>query len=351
MLRAAYQKYALTFKTPSGTSRGIMHSKISWFLFLWDDQSPAIQGIGECGPLPGLSLDDRPDFEEKLASICAQPDAWIGKELADFPSIQCGLEMALMDLKKRGSKILFDTPFTSAGAPINMNGLIWMGEPEFMEKQIREKLATGFTCLKMKIGAIDFEREYHILQKIRAQFSAKEIELRVDANGAFSPAEAPEKLERLALLDLHSIEQPIRAGQWTEMAQLCRNTPLPIALDEELIPVSQVEEKAQMLDAIQPQYIISKPSLLGGFKASEEWITLAEKRNIPWWATSALESNVGLNAIAQWTATFDNPLPQGLGTGQLYTNNIPSPLVVNQGNLHYDHQLQWDLSSILHDVQ
>ena len=254
--------------------------------------------------------------------------------------------MAWQDLAMGGKRKFYDNYFTQ-GNPIPINGLIWMGKVDFMRQQIIAKLENGFTCLKLKIGAIDFATELELLASIRQEFSADEIEIRVDANGAFTPETALEKLQRLAEYDLHSIEQPIKQGQWEQMALLCEHSPIPIALDEELIGINQTKEKQELLDVIRPQYIILKPSLVGGFRASQEWIAEAEKRNLPWWITSALESNIGLNAIAQFTANTNNNLPQGLGTGQLYTNNIPSPLEVEAGQIYYRHDLTWDFSPLI----
>ena len=258
------------------------------------------------------------------------------EELKTFPSIQFGVEQAFRSVVAPQWYELFPSNFTKGKDAIPINGLIWMGSPDFMKEQIKEKLAQGFRCIKMKIGAIDFEEEYRILKALRNEFSASDIEIRVDANGAFQATEALRYLERLATLQLHSIEQPIRAGQWEAMAELCEQTPLPIALDEELIGIFTREEKQRLLREIQPQYIILKPSLIGGYSGSEEWITLAETLGIGWWVTSALESNIGLNAIAQWTYTLRNPMPQGLGTGTLYTNNIPFPLYVENGHIGFN---------------
>ena len=255
--------------------------------------------------------------------------------LRNYPSILFGLETALRQYQAN-STALWDTPFSRSEVGIPINGLIWMGSYKEMIEQVEAKIKAGFRCIKLKIGAIDFEEELNILRIIRQHFTAKEIELRVDANGAFSPVDAMDKLKQLAELDLHSIEQPIRAGQWEEMARLTSSTPLPIALDEELIGCNQPEKKAELLTAIQPQYIILKPSLHGGIQGGEEWIKEAEKRQIGWWITSALESNIGLNAIAQWCATFKNPLPQGLGTGALFTDNIDMPLEIRQDCLWYN---------------
>ena len=344
MLEASLKKYTLQFKRPSGTSRGILYTKDSWFIFLKNRKSPKHVGWGECSLLKGLSVDDVPEYEAKIVEVCAKIndyEHWLREGLATFPSIHFGLEMALLDLENKGTKILFPSDFTHKAKPIPINGLIWMGEKDFMLRQIKEKLQAGFNCLKLKIGAIDFDEELDLLRYIRQQFPADEVELRVDANGAFSLESALEKLKRLSDFKLHSIEQPIQQGHWEKMAQLCEQTPLPIALDEELIGIFAIDKKREMLGTIRPQYLIFKPSLIGGYKGTQEWINLCSERNIAWWITSALESNIGLNAIAQWTATLNNPMPQGLGTGQLYTNNIASPLSVKKGNLYYQKGGEW----------
>lgn len=350
MLKATYKKYTLHFKQPGGTSRGILTSKDSWFLFLYNDFEPEIVGIGECGLLKGLSIDDRIDYEDKIIEVCNNIQnfqQYLDTGLKEFPSIRFGIEIALIDLKSRGSKILFQSEFTRGIDAININGLVWMGKFDFMKQQIKEKIESGFKCIKLKIGAIDFDKELELIKSIRKEFSANEIEIRVDANGAFSPEDALDKLEQLSLYDLHSIEQPIRQGQWEKMAKLCERTPLPIALDEELIGVNELQQKKELLDKIKPQYIILKPNLVGGFKASQEWIHLAEQNNIGWWITSALESNIGLNAIAQWTYSLGSNLPQGLGTGQLYTNNFKSPLQITKGKLYFDLAKNWDLNNLI----
>lgn len=347
MLTATFKKHTLIFKQASGTSRGILRTKDSYFIILKSSEQPDITAVGECGLLRGLSIDDVPNYEEKLAEVCRDInnyEFWLEGGLRQFPSIHFGLEMALLDLKTNATKILFPSDFTNNHKPININGLIWMGEKQFMFDQIQSKLKEGWNCIKLKIGAIDFEAELELLKYIRSQFSKSDIELRVDANGAFSPDNAIEKLQRLAEMDLHSIEQPIKPKQWPEMAALCEKTPLPIALDEELIGVFDAAEKRKVMEIIKPQYLIFKPSFIGGFKGTQEWIDLCNEFKTPWWMTSALESNIGLNVIAQWTATLDNHLPQGLGTGQLYTNNIESPLHVNGGLLSYENEKKWDLS-------
>lgn len=333
-MKATFQRYILQFKRPAGTSRGVLTEKPTWLLII---EHNGRRGIGECSPLPGLSIDDISDYERsKLLWTCAHIS--LGKkalweQLKSYPSIQFGVEQAFLSLEAEQEGVLFPSPFTEGQVPIPINGLIWMGDKHYMQQQIREKLSQGFHCIKMKIGAIDFETEYQLLKNIRQEYAPSDIELRVDANGAFSPLEALEKLKRLSDLEIHSIEQPIRAGQYEQMARLCEASPLPIALDEELIGVACPERKKEILQWIRPAYIILKPSLIGGYRGSEEWIDLAEKQGIGWWVTSALEGNVGLSAIAQWTYTLKNPLPQGLGTGSLYTNNFPSSLEVKNGGL------------------
>lgn len=334
-MTAQFSKYILDFKRPSGTSRGVMTKKETWFIILEDGSK---RGIGECGLLRGLSIDDRPDYEDKLKWVC--DNIHLGEEvlweaLREFPSIQFGVETAFRSLKADNSFALFPSDFTAGKQNIPINGLVWMGEEGFMKEQIEEKLAQGFNCIKLKIGAIDFEKELSLLEFIRSNFTPEQIEIRVDANGAFKPDQALAKLKLLAEYKLHSIEQPIRQHQQDDMAELCAVTPLPIALDEELIGVFHYRDKEALLKTIQPQYIILKPSLVGGFRGCDEWIALAEQNNIGWWITSALESNVGLNAIAQYTFTKGNPMPQGLGTGALYTNNFDCPLEVKNGELCY----------------
>lgn len=345
-MEANYKKYTLNFKVPSGTSRGVLTQKETWFLVLRDNGR---YGIGECGILRGLSIDDVPEYEQKLSWTCQNihlGQELLLKELTEFPSIQFGLEQAFLSLDSKDPFELFPSDFTQKESGIPINGLIWMGNEAYMLQQLEQKLKEGFQCIKMKIGAIDFEKELSILKSIRNKFAPEDIELRVDANGAFSPDEALNKLERLSAFDIHSIEQPIQPGQWDSMASLCENTPLPIALDEELIGIFSVTQKEKLLQTIQPQYIILKPSLVGGFSGSQEWISLAKKQHVGWWITSALESNVGLNAITQWTHTLGNDMPQGLGTGSLYTNNIDSPLEVSDGKIYYRRFKDWNMDLI-----
>ena len=338
---ATYHKYILNFKRPSGTSRGVMTEKESWFIILEQDGK---KGIGECGILRGLSIDDRPDYEEKLQWTCQ--NIHLGKDqlweaLIEFPSIQFGVEMAFQSLESESPFLLFPSEFTNGIKSIPINGLVWMGEEGFMKQQIEEKLADGFRCIKLKIGAIDFDKELQLLRYIRQFFSPEQVEIRVDANGAFDISLALNKITQLSEFKLHSIEQPIQKNNTDSMAELCKITPIPIALDEELIGVFLLEEKEQLLQKIKPQYIILKPSFVGGFRGTKEWIVLAEKYNIGWWITSALESNIGLNAIAQWTFLQHNIMPQGLGTGALYTNNFDCPLAVLQGQLWYEKEINW----------
>ena len=343
-MKATYQKYILNFKNPSGTSRGVLNTKETWFLIVEQDGK---KGIGECGILRGLSADDRPDYEEKLTWTCQ--NIHLGKDklweqLIEFPSIQFGVEMAFESLASSNPFLLFLSEFTEGKKTISINGLIWMGEPQFMKQQIEEKLAQGFNCIKLKIGAIDFQKELDLLHYIRANFDEKSIEIRVDVNGAFNKMEALNKLNQLSGFELHSIEQPISVKQYDSMAELCRKTPIPIALDEELIGVFNYSEKEALLQKIKPQFIILKPSFIGGFKGTKEWIDLAEKYQIGWWITSALESNIGLNAIAQWTFLQNNSMPQGLGTGGLYTNNFDCPLEVKNGQLQYNSEIDWEVN-------
>lgn len=346
MIKASYKKYVLDFKRPSGTSRGVLTQKETWFILL---EKEGKMGIGECGILRTLSIDDRPDYEEKLKWTCE--NIHLGKDqlwenLLEFPSIQFGVEQAFLSLESENPFVLFPSEFTKSEKSISINGLVWMGDEAFMKQQIEEKLVSGFRCIKLKIGAIDFQKELDLLRFIRNNFDAKTIEIRVDANGAFSESEALFKLNQLAGLELHSIEQPIKKNHTDRMSELCKTTPLPIALDEELIGVFSLKEKEDLLAKIQPQYIVLKPSLVGGFRGTKEWIDLAEKHKIGWWITSALESNIGLNAIAQWTYTLKNPRPQGLGTGALYTNNFDCPLEVRNGLLSYQAHVNWDISKL-----
>jgi len=332
-MKAEYYQYLLKFKRPSGTSRGVLYEKETFILEISDDGK---KGIGECAIFRGLSFDDRPDYEEKLKWLCENIHLdfeLLKQELKQFPSIWFGYEQAILNLK-HGKNLYFPSNFTERNSSMMINGLIWMGDIDFMEEQIQEKLDQGFYCIKLKIG-VDWKSEHEILQKLRRKFSKDQLELRVDANGGFSKEEAKIVLQQLANLDIHSIEQPIKAGNWNDMAELCSETPTPIALDEELIGVFDFNEKRELLEIIKPHYIILKPSLIGGFVGSDEWIFLAEQKNIGWWITSALESNIGLNAIAQYTFTKNSAMPQGLGTGGLFTNNFKSDLELKGDRLFF----------------
>ncbi len=343
-MRAFFKHYTLNFKQASGTSRGILKTKETWFIVI---NTEGKEGLGECGMFKGLSIDYVSNFEATLQWTC--DNIHLGLEtlldkLYEFPSIQFGLEIAFKSLESKDKFELFPSEFSKGKNSISINGLIWMGSENFMKQQIKDKIEAGFTCIKMKIGAIDFQTEIHLLKSIRNEFTRNDIELRVDANGAFTHDEALEKLKVLSELDLHSIEQPIKQGQIEDMAQLCEVTPLPIALDEELIGVFDVTKKVKLLQTIRPQYIILKPTLIGGFQGSDAWISIAEDNKIGWWITSALESNIGLNAIAQYTFKTNNDMPQGLGTGNLFTNNFESPLYVENGCLHYDVTKNWKIN-------
>lgn len=349
MFKATFKKYILRFKHPSGTSRGVLTEKTSWFIIISENKNPDVIGIGECGPLKGLSIDDRPEFEIKLTEVCNNISRYIdqGEPLTEFPSIQFGLEAALLDYRSGGNRVLFPSAFTKGIESISINGLVWMGSFKAMLAQFREKIDAGFTCIKLKIGAIDFEDEIKLIEAIRKEYAPDRIEIRVDANGAFTRGEVEEKLKRLSQFQIHSVEQPIGVGQWDEMAELSFKSPIPVALDEELIGLTDNEQKKKMLSVINPQFIILKPTLLGGFKSSQEWIDLAEERGIGWWVTSALESNIGLNAIAQWNYMLGNKMVQGLGTGQLYVNNFDSPLNIREGQLFYSPGKKWDLKALI----
>ena len=331
----------LHFKQPAGTSRGVYHTRHSYYLTLTDDEKPGIKGVGECATLPDLSCDAIPEYDKILREMCRLIEQ-IGHipydMLRPYPSILFGLESAFAQFEANGSAAIFDTPFGRGEEGITINGLVWMGTFDEMYARLEEKLAKGFHCVKLKIGAIDFEKELDLVKHIREAFTKEQIELRVDANGGFTPENAMERLEALAQYDIHSIEQPIKQHQWDAMARLCRESPLPIALDEELIGVNTVSMKEALLDTIKPAYIILKPSLHGGMSGASEWIKMAKERGIGSWITSALESNVGLNAIAHFCAKTYGAnimMPQGLGTGQLFTDNIDMPLEIRGDQLWF----------------
>ncbi|MFO7825310.1 MAG: o-succinylbenzoate synthase [Cyclobacterium sp.] len=351
------QPYTLNFKFDAGTSRGVLRKKETYIIGIQSDTFRGVSGLGEAGPLKGLSRDDRPDFMSKAKVIIEKVEGlsfaedWQEILLAiqelpqidELPSLRFGLETAFLDLIHGGKRKIFSCGFYDQRQAIPINGLIWMGGKKFMQEQIEQKLEDGFDCIKMKIGALDFDLECQLLEMIRNRYSAKEISLRVDANGAFNLQEALGKLNILSQYDIHSIEQPIKPGNTAEMAYLCQHSPVPIALDEELIGVTHVNDKRALLEQTKPTYLILKPSLLGGIAATREWIDIAENTGIGWWMTSALESNIGLNAIAQFASSLMPTLPQGLGTGQLYHNNFSSPLTITNGSLTYEPQKPWSI--------
>jgi o-succinylbenzoate synthase len=350
-----FMRHTLQFKFDARTSRGAISEHTVYYISLWNKQEPEVSGIGECAPLAGLSIDYRPDLEQKLQQVCRLVNQHevpllneagsinaAGLDLEAWPALQFALETAILDFNRGGKRVLFDNAFSRGEQGVPINGLIWMGDKDFMQEQIRKKLGEGYTCLKLKIGGLDFATELDILQSIREVAGPGELTIRVDANGAFKPEDAFRKLERLARYDLHSIEQPIKQGQRAQMEQLCAYSPIPVALDEELIGVRMYEEQVELLDQVKPPYIILKPTLVGGLQATATWINLAEERNCGWWITSALESNIGLNAISQFTAEYPVNMPQGLGTGQLYHNNIASPLAIADGKLWYRQKQSWE---------
>lgn len=325
-MKASYCRYLLRFKSPAGTSRGVLREKETFFLKLEDEDMPGVFGLGECALFRGLSADDVPGYEDKLKELCRNIAADRDTDLSAFPSIRFGLETAIYDFSNGCTRLPFPSDFTEGRSAIPINGLVWMGTKDEMLSRIDEKIKEGFTTIKLKVGAIDFESELELVRHIRKVFPPEVLAIRLDANGGFTPENALGRLEAFARYGIHSIEQPIRQGQWEAMRSICESSPVDIALDEELIGISTPQGMAEMLDTVKPRYIILKPSLLGGFSGSELWMQTAAVRNIGGWITSALESNVGLNAIAQWTARMGAELPQGLGTGMLYENNVGSPL-------------------------
>lgn len=341
-MKLAYCPYTLVFKQPAGTSRGILTSKPTCLLKIYDESNPEVFGLGEASVFPGLSPEANESFEYKVVELLANVAIGSPTDLERYSSLKFGFEQALRDFASGGRRLYFQSPFTSGKTSILTNGLVWMGDFDKMIERIDEKVNDGFRCIKLKIGAIDWKSEIDMIEYIRRKYSEKDLEIRVDANGAFSMEQALPRLKRLADLGVHSIEQPVKAHlDPSLMAFLCQVSPLPIALDEELIGIYGKEAKEGLLDVIKPQYIILKPTLCGGFSGAEEWIDAATQRGIGWWVTSALESNIGLNALAQWVGTLNTTLPQGLGTGGLFTNNFESPIYLDSENLRYnpDHSL------------
>lgn len=349
MIRAAWKEITLTPRFELGTSKGAINARTVWYLIAWNSDRPEVRGIGEVALFPGHSKEFPAEVKTKLLELCLDTSNWrerVTGDLLEVPSVRFAVEQCLRDLEASGSKMLFPSAFTLGKKGIPINGLVWMGDKATMHERIRQQIDRGFTTVKMKIGAIGIEDELALLGTVRKEFSAQDITLRVDANGAFDTRTAPEVLKRLAELEVESIEQPVAPGLYEVMAELCEASPLPIALDEDLIGLNTHDAKTDLLDQVQPQRIVIKPSLVGGWAAAEEWIALANARNIGWWVTSALESSIGLNAIAQWTATLDSRGAQGLGTGTVYADNIPCPLVATRGELRYRPEQEWDLSRI-----
>jgi len=349
-VRFQYSKNTFEFKFEAGTSRGVLTHRDSWFIKISSLEQPNVYGLGEASPLPGLSIDSISDLEnilqyyalQKSISILELKTKLSDPSLYQLPSFKFALETALLDLESGGRKIIFSNDFTLGKRGISINGLVWMGSKDSMLTQVQDKINQGYQCIKLKVGAIDFEEEFNLLKYIRSRYSAEQITLRLDANGAWTKDEAIEKLNRLSALNIHSIEQPIKPNQRLNLKQLCTQSPIKIALDEELIGFKTKEEKENLLSETSPSYIILKPGLLGGFSACNDWIDIAKQYKIDWWITSALESNIGLNAICQYTATkITNDFPQGLGTGQLYVNNIDSPLDIRNGYIFYNQTKRW----------
>jgi len=348
MIKARLTHREFQFRRPATTSRGTFLKKKVQYILLYHTDEPAMAGIGECSLFPGLSFDDRKGFEQRLQEAVDrinQGDFSTDASLLDWPSINFALETAWKDIRVFGSKILYPSDFTEGKDSIGINGLIWMDDREGMNRQIRQRIEEGFTCLKLKIGSLRLDEEIEILNYLRKEYPADELEIRVDANGAFRLRDAPEMLNILSKYDLHSIEQPIPAGHVEAMANLCESSPVPIALDEELIGIHTSAARRNLIEIIKPQYIVLKPGLLGGIASAADWVNAARESGTSWWVTSALETNIGMNAIAQWTFTLNNPTAHGLSTGALYAENIPSPLYLFGERLYFDPDRKWDLSA------
>jgi o-succinylbenzoate synthase len=348
MVRASYIRHPLVFVRPAGTSRGILERKPCWFIILTSKEGKT--GIGEVSFIPGLSVEDPEDLEIRLDHLCkliSRGEMDPLQTLPSMPGVQFALEMAMKDMQTGGRRILYPSDFTEGLKGIPTNGLIWMGAKAFLKNQIREKMRRGFRVLKLKVGSLNFSEEVETVRWIRSEFGLGELEIRLDANGAWKADEAREKMEQLAALGIHSIEQPIAPGQLHDMAELCHDSPIPVALDEDLIGISDPADRAALLERVKPAYLILKPGLLGGFSVAAQWIALAEVYGSGWWITSALESNLGLNAISQWTFQLGASRHQGLGTGALYTNNLASPLKLTGEELWFRPKSKWNLKAIL----
>lgn len=347
MTHAIWKEHRLTPRFPLGTSKGTIEERTVWYLIAWNSDRPEVRGIGEAALFPGHSKEFPADVRTKLLELCVDTTNWrqrLNADLVDVPSVRFAVEQCLRDLEASGTKQLFPSAFTLGKQGIPINGLVWMGDRGAMHQRITQQIDQGFTTIKMKIGAIGIDEELALLKTVRSEFSANDITLRVDANGAFNSRNAMDVLVRLAELEVESIEQPVPAGLYEVMAELCERSPVPIALDEDLIGLNTRDAKLDLLTNVRPKYIVVKPSLVGGWGAAQEWIDLANAHGIKWWITSALESSIGLNAIAQWTATLGVTNAQGLGTGSVYVNNIPSPLLAEKGILRYRPEEEWDLS-------
>lgn len=345
-MKMQFAPYMLKFRQPAGTSRGVLNEKITCFIRIFDESDPSRYGIGEAAVFPGLSPEADDRYFYKIMELQANIALGRSTDLSHFPSLQAGLEQAIRDFSGGCNGTYYHSPFLAGQSSIEINGLVWMGTFEEMSRRVESKLDQGFRCIKLKIGAIDWKKEVELIESIRKRYSKDKVEIRVDANGGFTMDNALPRLKRLADLGVHSIEQPIKAGMPALMRFLCEVSPLPIALDEELIGKFTREQKAATLDEIKPAYIVLKPSLIGGFTGAQEWINLADERGIRWWVTSSLESNIGLNALAQWVATLRQRMPQGLGTGGLFENNLISPVYIHGDRLCYDPALSYDYSQL-----
>ncbi|MDE6258693.1 MAG: o-succinylbenzoate synthase [Muribaculaceae bacterium] len=345
-MKLQFAPYVLKFKAPAGTSRGVMNEKLTAFLRIFDENDPEHYGIGEAAIFPGLSPEADERYFYKMVELVTNVKLGMPTDLSHFPSIQAGFEQALMDFSSGCKGIYFDSPFVKGEEAIDINGLVWMGNYDEMLERLENKIREGFRCIKIKIGAIEWDKEKDLISRVRSQFSRDVVEIRVDANGGFNAENVMPVLTQLAELDVHSIEQPVKAGNTELLAQLCKTSPIPIALDEELIGKFSPEEKQKLLLEVKPQFIVLKPSLVGGFSGSSEWISLANENGVGWWVTSALESNIGLNAISQWVATLGSKLTQGLGTGGLFTNNFTSPIELKGDRLIYNPSVSLDRSQI-----
>lgn len=350
MIQLAATPYTLHFRQPAPTSRGALTTRAIWFVRAWETTAPDVVGWGEAGPLPGLSRDDAPDFAATVDALCARfnragvadlvtAQAWVERLAAAWPSLAFGIEMALRDLATGGRRQLWDTPFTRGECGQPTHGLIWMADVDGMLRQVEAKIAAGFDVIKLKIGALPFADELTLLRSLRRKWP--DVEVRLDANGAFTPLDALDRLDNLREFNIAFVEQPVPPGQWGVLAELCRHSPIPVALDEELIPIRTPADRARLLSEVRPQVLILKPTLLGGFAASTSWIVEAERRDIGWIINSLLESNLGLNAICQWTSAVGGARVHGLGTGGLFSNNVVSPLTLRGNRLYLSPQQPW----------